>query len=243
MNMLERTKSFYEHYDEDGRLFRDNAHLPEYLTTIRYFDLLFPPHSKILDACAGTGRYSFYLANRGHMVTACDLVEQNIDILRKKPDAGKLAGISICNALDLSQFKKNSYDIVLCMGALYHLDSDELREKAVSESVRVCKPGGKVALAYIVDSADRQTVTMDDIYKDIFFGSDPGVIEEIAVKSGLAKLRSIGTDGIVFNARDKLKEASPEEFVKLMEYHYSTCEDENVIRASGHGLWIGKKHD
>ena len=39
--MTEQINKYYENYDEDGRLFRDKAHLPEYLTTIRYFDRLF----------------------------------------------------------------------------------------------------------------------------------------------------------------------------------------------------------
>jgi len=79
---LEKVIQYYENYDEDGRFFRDNAHMIEYLTTIHYFDRLFIPGSQILDACAGTGRYSFYLANQGHNVTACDLVE-HIQILAK----------------------------------------------------------------------------------------------------------------------------------------------------------------
>jgi len=51
--MLDLIKKYYEGYDEDGRLLRDKAHLTEYLTTIRYFDRLFAPNSRILDACAG----------------------------------------------------------------------------------------------------------------------------------------------------------------------------------------------
>ena len=78
--MFERIEDFYKNYDEDGRLFRDKAHLPEYLTTIKYFDRLFAPASRVLDACAGTGVYSFYLAEKGHSVTACDLVGHNIEL-------------------------------------------------------------------------------------------------------------------------------------------------------------------
>lgn len=33
--MFEEVKDYYENYDEDGRLFRDKVHMPEYLTTIR----------------------------------------------------------------------------------------------------------------------------------------------------------------------------------------------------------------
>lgn len=81
--MTDKIKKYYENYDEEGRLFRDKAHLPEYLTTTRYFDHLFVPNSRILDACAGTGRYAFYLADQGHTVTVSDLVEYYVlDIIR-----------------------------------------------------------------------------------------------------------------------------------------------------------------
>jgi len=117
--MQDRILKFYESYDEDGRLFRDKAHLPEYLTTIRYFDRLFKPNIIILDTCAGTGRYSFYLADKGHIITACDLSTHHINIIRSKPEANKLKDIMVCDVLDLSRFSDNSYDVVLCMGAMY----------------------------------------------------------------------------------------------------------------------------
>ena len=93
--MSEQIKNYYKNYDEDGRLFRDNAHQVEYLTTIRYFDRIFKPGSRILDACAGTGRYSFYLAEKGHFVTACDLVEHNVNIIKSKPNAHNLTDIAV----------------------------------------------------------------------------------------------------------------------------------------------------
>jgi len=43
------------------------------------------PGSRILDVCAGTGRYAFYLADRGHTVTACDIIEQYVNMIRSKP--------------------------------------------------------------------------------------------------------------------------------------------------------------
>jgi len=142
MTMTQKVKNYYENYDEEGRLLRDNAHMTEYLTTVHYFDRLFTPGSRILDACAGAGRYSFYLADKGHIVTACDLVEHNVDIINANPSADKLADARVCNVLDLSGFEADGFDAVLCMGALYHLWDDAERIKAVSECIRVCKPGG-----------------------------------------------------------------------------------------------------
>lgn len=46
--------------------------------TTRYLDKIINPNSKILDACAGTVIYAFYLAENGHKVTAGDLIEKNV---------------------------------------------------------------------------------------------------------------------------------------------------------------------
>ena len=99
---------YYENYDEKGRLQRDNSHRIEYLTTIYYFNKLFNQDSEILDVCAGTGVYSFYLAEKGHHVTACDLVPHNVDLIKENENAGRLDNIQICNAMDLSSFKDES---------------------------------------------------------------------------------------------------------------------------------------
>lgn len=227
--------------------------MPEYLTTIRYFDRLFAPNSRILDACAGTGRYSFYLAEKGHIVTACDLVEYNIDIIKSKPGSEKLCGIGVCDSLDLSRFQDDSFDIVLCMGALYHLRTNDLRERAVSECKRVCRSGGIVILAYItkigaalsninatVSNMDEIVKILDDTDEGIFYCVYPQEIETIAGKCGLEKILSVGTDGMIYSAGDKLNNASDEDFNKYMEYHYMTCEDESILGASLHGLWIGR---
>ena len=253
--MFENIKSYYENYDEDGRLFRDNAHKVEYLTTIRYFDRLFAPDSKILDVCAGTGIYSFYLANKGHKVTACDLVEHNVNIIKSKSDADKLIDIDVCNVLDLSRFNENYFDVVLCMGAIYHLSTDELRQRAVSECVRVCKPGGIIVLAYITKiGAIFDNITedigrinalvseiLDETVKYTFTFATPHEIENIAVSCGLEKICHIGVDGMAYTICDKLNNTNEEIFQEYIKYHYKTCEDESILGASLHGLLFGRK--
>lgn len=253
--MYEQIKSYYENYDEDGRLFRDNAHQVEYLTTIRYLDRLLVPGSRILDACAGTGNYSLYLVDKGHKVTACDLVEHNVNIIKAKPDANRLSDITVCNVLDLSRFEENNFDAVLCMGALYHFRTNDLREKAIAECVRVCKPNGIVVLAYItkigailaIINADASN--MDGLLKVIydtddrgpFYCAAPREIDDMSVNCGLEKLHHIGVDGIIQTIASKVNAATDENFQKYMEYHFATCEDESIIGTSIHGLWIGRK--
>ena len=252
--MVEKIKNYYENYDEEGRLFRDNAHKVEYLTSIRYFDKLFPKNSRILDTCAGAGRYSFYLADKGHDVTACDLVEHNLNIIKSNPAAEKLSEISACNVLDLSRFRDNSFDIVLCMGALYHLWEESERRQAITECVRVCKTGGIVVFAYILrNGAVLANINEDASNIDLLVSSldypDQGVfvclnVDDVVnstLNCGLEKIVNISTDCMVYAVADKLNAASNINFQKYMDYFYSICEDPSLIGVGIHGLLFCKK--
>ena len=252
--MTEQVNRYYENYDEDGRLFRDKAHLPEYLTTIRYFDRLFAPGSYILDACAGTGKYSFYLADKGHIVTACDLVEHHINIIRAKPDSDKFANTAVCNVLDLSQFEDNSFDIVLCMGAMYHLPSDDEKTQAIRECTRICKPGGLVVLSYlnyfavVAAEVGKGLSDLDDVLTTFEDGSDclwkattPAKMERYVKEVGIEIMHNIGVDGLSFVLAEKVNAADDDAFDKWMEYIYKHCEEPSIVGYSMHGLLIGRK--
>ena len=63
----------YENYREEERLSTNNARRIEFITTIRVLDELIVDKKKILDCAAGTGVYAFYLADKGHDVTATDI--------------------------------------------------------------------------------------------------------------------------------------------------------------------------
>ena len=252
--MTEQIASFYESYDEDGRLFRDKAHMPEYLTTVRYFDRLFAPKSRILDACAGTGKYSFYLADKGHIVTACDLVEHNVSIIKSKPNSDDLLDIGVCNVLDLSWFDNSIFDVVLCMGAMYHLSSDGEKIQAIRECTRVCKPGGMVVLSYlnyfavVAQEVQPGLSNLDDVLEAFEDDSDflwkattPTKMESYLDEVGLKKLHNIGLEGLSYALADKLNTATDEAFEKWMEYIYEHCEEPSTLGCSMHGLIIGKK--
>ena len=75
---------YYEQQDEDSRLKEDRANSLEYLTTIKYLDKICAKQVKLLDACAGTGAYCFYLAGKGHIVTAGDIAPSNVSIIENK---------------------------------------------------------------------------------------------------------------------------------------------------------------
>jgi len=188
-------------------------------------------------------------------VTACDLSDHHVDIIKSNPNAEKLTDIRVCNVMDLSEFEDNSFDVVLCMGALYHYRNDDDKQRIISECVRVCKKGGIIALAYLTEigcvymELNEDAGNIEELLKfksgefdSIFVATTPTTIEEIAIKCGLEKAHSIGTDGMVYAVVDKLNKASDENFQKYMDFHYSICEAPDVVGATLHGLWIGRKN-
>lgn len=112
--------SFYESYDENSRLSSRHGSV-EFLTTMQYIQKYLKPGVRILEIGAGTGRYSHALAQKGYQVDAVELLEHNIRIFKENTLPHERISITQGNALDLSGFSSNTYDITLLFGPLYHL--------------------------------------------------------------------------------------------------------------------------
>ena len=117
----------YTEYDEDARLISDRGHNVEYLTTMRYIQKFLKPGDKILEIGAATGRYSIALAKMGYEVTAVDLVPKHVEIMKSKTRRLKNFKCMVADALDLSQFEDNSFDVVLNFGPMYHLFNKKIK--------------------------------------------------------------------------------------------------------------------
>lgn len=246
---------YYDQQDEDGRLEIDRAHSLEYLTTIKYLDKICFEHVTILDACAGTGAYCFYLAEKGHIVTAGDIVPSNVNIIKEKQNKNPiLHNIYTGDILNLSQFEDESFDIVLCLGAFYHLHDETEREKSIIECKRVVKKGGLIVVAYLnrfasfINNFSKQPDNIHEILnqfytgnKNVFYRSTPAEIEKLMVNCKIAKKYNIATDGVTFLYHNQLQSISDKEFNEYLDYHYSTCENVNILGYSLHGLFIGEK--
>lgn len=76
--MSKEVVEYYQNYRKEDRLTTNNARRLEFVTTTRIFDELFDEKLKILDCAAGTGVYAFYLADKGHDVTATDITCSNM---------------------------------------------------------------------------------------------------------------------------------------------------------------------
>jgi len=147
-----------DYYDKNAakewsRLFQDGYHRLEFIVTMHFLEKYLPKKGLILDAGGGPGRYTIELARKGHDVVLFDLsreclkeAERRIRNARVK---NRVKNVIQGSITDMSQFKDESYDAVVCLGALSHLVKKKDRESAASELVRVTKVGKPVFISVI----------------------------------------------------------------------------------------------
>ncbi|MBR2122704.1 MAG: class I SAM-dependent methyltransferase [Lachnospiraceae bacterium] len=259
MNYLEE---YYNNYDEEGRLLSRHGQV-EYLTTMRYIEECLDGISDpgILEVGAGTGRYSVTLAKRGLKVTAVELIGHNLEILRSKLDGTEPITALQGNALDLSVFPDDSFDLTMLLGPMYHLYSKEDKLRALSEAVRVTKPGGHILAAYCMNEAtviqyvfglnhlqelmDLNMLTSDwhciSEPKDLFEMVRTEEIADLDAAVPVKRIKLVATDGATNYKRECIDAMDDETFAKWIDYHFTICERQDLIGASHHTLDILQK--
>ena len=259
MSLLEE---YYNSRDEEKRLLSQHGQV-EYLTTIKYIreclSRLVSP--EILEVGAGTGRYSVALAKEGYSVTAVELVPKNLEVLKTKLDGSEPIRAIQGNALDLSEFPDKSFDLTMLLGPMYHLYTVEDKIRAMSEAVRVTRPGGYVLVAYCMneptviqyvflgnhldDVLKQDSLLTDDWHcrskpEEIFDLVRTEDIAELNAGFPLDRIKLVATDGPAHYLSGFIDEMDPDTFAKWMEYHFATCERQDLIGASNHTLDVLK---
>ena len=140
---------FYEKIeDEDERIYRSPL---EFIRTKEIISRFLPEKPiKIIDLCGASGHYSYWLAEKGHEVHLRDLSQRHIDEAKNNETRykTKLSSISLCDARSIKS-ENEEFDMVLLMGALYHLQEKEDRLLCLNEVYRILKNGGTAVFAYI----------------------------------------------------------------------------------------------
>ena len=120
----------YENYREEDRLTTNHARKLEFITTARVLDEVIAAKSNILDCAAGTGVYAFWLADKGHDVTATDITPRHIEIINQTLKTKEYSmNTAVLDATDMSCFADETFDVVLNMGPCYHLITEDEREE------------------------------------------------------------------------------------------------------------------
>ena len=260
-NRNEILNKFYnEICNEDTRLDQKHRKL-EFLTTDRYVQKYLKPNCRILEVGAGTGRYSLYYASQGYKVNSIEYVQHNLDVLKSKITDNMNIVAEQGDAIDLSRFEDNIFDIVIVLGPLYHLYTEEEINKCINEAKRVCKNNGIMMFAYLPN--DSIMISWALLKGHLKFGydnkrfdqnfkiiSEPSEImrafyidelEKIMNSNNIEKINNISTSGVAPHFRNIIDNLSEEEFEIWKNYHFSSCERKEVQGYSTHMLYIGKK--
>lgn len=248
--------ALYEMFDENARLNRSKAARVEFLTTVHYIEKYLTPEARILDIGAGAGEYSLYFARKGYRVDAVELAERNLEAFRQKLAPDDPVTLRQGNAVDLSDYEANSFDIVLLFGPLYHLHQEADRQKCIAEAKRVCKPDGTIFFAFI---ANDMVVLTELAYNPQFFLTDeydhesfkvvdfPFVVFTVSAcrcmlkDGGIHIAREIAADGVSELMAKQINEMDEESYRQYLRYHFYICEKPEMLGHSNHLLFVGKK--
>lgn len=250
----ELVQEVYRRYDEDGRLNKSKAAKVEFLTTARYIEKYLKPGAKILDIGAGAGEYSLYFARKGYPVSALELADANIRAFRAKMTDHDSVDLVQGNALDLSRYDNDSFDIVLLFGPLYHLHQEKDKLQCIAEAKRVCKPDGKIFFAFI--SNDVVILTMQQCQEDYLMNGHynketfrlddfPFVFHTVdhcrvlLRKAGIDIFHEVASDGASELLQDLVNGLDEASYQQYLRYHFYICEKPEFLGMSNHLLFIG----
>ena len=272
MTDFKKIKAYYSVFDEQHRLEHAEGRL-EYdickSIILRYLN----KSDCILDLGGGAGKYSIELAKQGYNVTLADLSVRLLNQAKTYVEENNIPSLQSydeVNAVDLSCYDDNSFDVIILFGPLYHLLDSNERNKCVSEVYRVLKPNGIIFASFIpyltgaVGVVSRafyfpQQVNehnLSEVFETGRFINNANVafqegyypeskeIEKLFREHNFSQilLRSIRSFG--HNKEEKLYELSEKDislFNKMIELIHKTSTNPAIIETCGHALYIGRK--
>ena len=105
------------------------------------------PEEKTLEAGCGNGRVVRHFKENGRHIIGMDFIAEAIDKLKEADPELDVETGDITNL----RYEDASFDNILAFG-LYHNLQGEMLERAMSETVRVMKPGGRLCASFRADN-------------------------------------------------------------------------------------------
>ena len=256
----EIVSGFYDRADEDSRLQRSRHGQLEYAVTMNYIHRYAAPGCRVLEVGAGTGRYSVALAKEGMDVTAVELVESNVAVLRKNCQGVEHITALQGDATDLGALEDGTFDVTLVLGPLYHLFEPEDVHKAIDEAIRVTKPGGAILFAFISvfgimyanylngnwAAGEEENFTKDyrirHFKEQLFTGYDIAEFEQLFEGKPVQWITTTGTDGLVEAVEDRPDfRITDEDFPAFVKWYLAFSEKREMLGNTNHLLYICRK--
>jgi S-adenosylmethionine-dependent methyltransferase len=261
MEEINQVENYYEEYDEWNRLDR---HKVEFEITKKIMDKHIPENSRILDIGGGPGRYSIYLASKGHKVVLLDLMKKHVEIAKEKAFEYNVEfeGLIQGSALELPKYNLGEFDVILLMGPLYHLTNLTDREKVLRDTLSLLKPGGLLIASFIsvyapiIEILKYSPVEIkepDQVLKYLENGKNseeegftaayfikPLEAKNFMNRFNLKELGFAGVEGFSSFVEQRINELPHNEFEKCLEVIYRLSEDPHTFASCAHYLYVGK---
>ena len=266
MNVIEQ---FYDADPQHEWERLGQRHRTEFALTMRALTEHVPAApARVLDIGGSVGRYSIVLTQQGYHVTLFDLSQACLNFaVERALEAGiTLDTLIHGNAVDLSALSDASFDVVLLMGPLYHLVQSADRDKAICEAMRVLKPGGILAAAFITRYAPIRSVaklspawivndsaTLNSIMETGVLYMPPGrnfthaylahpsEVRPLFERHGLQTLDLIACEGVISLIEEQVNETQGELWDAWVQLNYRLCRDQWAQATAEHLLYIGQK--
>lgn len=239
----------------------------EFRHTKLLLDPYITPESKVVEFGCATGYYAEHWHNKCKHYLGIDLVQENVDFFNAKKLSNACAQMG--DATACPTLADASFDVVLCLGPMYHLDQEE-RAVAMREMTRIAKPGGIIAFAYINKVGVMMHVLTGNLnlklpwYKrkrrnpypnrkgneaiftgindeehNPFFFTMPEEIETLAKQCNLTVHQNAGVD-IIFNAK-QINHMDDEQYACWLEFAEYMLQWPSCTGMANHALMICKK--
>ncbi len=217
---------------------------------------------RVLEVGAGTGRYTHALARLGFAVDAVELIPHNIEVFQMNTEPSENITIRQGNALDLSAFAKECYDITLVLGPMYHLYTVEDQSNALSEALRVTKQGGIVFVAYCISDAwvighgfkdgfapalvegglmDPETFKTFSTPAELFQRYRKEDIDALMERFPVTRLHYVASDLMTNHMRETVDAMDENMFALYLKYHFAVCERTDMVGVTHHSIDVFRK--
>jgi len=255
--------------DEWRRLVKNAYHKLEIATTLHFLENYLPPRGLILDAGGGPGRYTLELAKKGYDVILLDATQANLDfakrMLKRHGQGPRVKQIMPGSIVDLSSFADASFEAVLCTGGpLSHILDPRHREMAISELVRVAKPGapifvsvmGRLSVLVVILMIGQHEIEMPHFGQILETGDYlgghgftachfylPEELRQAFTRPDVKILEMAGLEGISTHHTRQLNQLVKVEkrYQIWLDTHYQTCTHPTVVGMSEHMLIVCRK--
>jgi ubiquinone/menaquinone biosynthesis C-methylase UbiE len=128
---------------------------------VRDFTSTLVKNSTVLDVGCGNGKNIKYLLDNDIRAFGIDFSEKLVKVCKRK----KL-DVTVGDVLNIP-FNDNSFDNIISIAVIHHLQKEEDRIKALNEMIRVCKNNGKILISvWAVEQSGQEVQNRTFVYGD-----------------------------------------------------------------------------